>query len=409
VCISNGGLFRRAKGEGRILGKIEKINMTAQEILEKLVSFPVYGGQSNLSIIEWIKNYLEQHEVAYHLVPNEEGNKVSLHCRIGPAVDGGVILSGHTDVVPVEGQAWTSDPFKLTDKGDGKLYARGSCDMKGFIACCLACLPEMLEADLKKPLYFAFSYDEEVGCLAAPELVDAIKDAYEEKPQYAIIGEPSLMQPVVGQKGICIFETTVHGSAGHSSGIRKEVSAIHESARLIMWLENKMNELIEAGHTDDRFTPNHTSIHVGIIHGGIAPNVIADRCTFTWDVRNIPKDDVYDIKADFDAYVKEREAILRQRFPDAKIVTTEHHPPVPALDTPEHYSIVELTRELSGNHELDTVAYAAEAGQFAKGGFESIICGPGSIDQAHRADEFIAKSELEKGVSFIQRLIKKLS
>ncbi len=383
--------------------------MSAQEILEKLVSFPVYGGQSNLSIIEWIKEYLEAHQVSYHLAPNEEGNKASLHCRIGPAVDGGVILSGHTDVVPVEGQAWTSDPFQLTDKGNGKLYGRGSCDMKGFIACCLACVPEILKADLKKPIYFAFSYDEEVGCLAGPDLVKAIKETYSETPKYAIIGEPSLMQPVVGQKGICVFETTVHGSAGHSSAIRTEVSSIHESARLIMWLENKMNELIEAGHTDERFTPEHTSIHVGIVHGGIAPNVIADRCTFTWDVRNIPKDSVYDIKKDFDAYVAEREAVLRERFPGAKIVTKEHHPPVPALDTPEQLAVVDFVRALSGNYELDTVAYAAEAGQFAEGGFESIICGPGSIDQAHRADEFIAKEQLEKGETFIRDLIRKLS
>ncbi len=383
--------------------------MSVQEILAKLVSFPVYGGQSNLSIIEWIKAYLDTHKVPYHLAPNEEGNKASLHCRIGPAVDGGVILSGHTDVVPVEGQAWTSDPFQLTDKGDGKLYGRGSCDMKGFIACCLACVPEMVKADLKKPIYFAFSYDEEVGCLAGPDLVKAIKATYAETPKYAIIGEPSLMQPVVGQKGICVFETTVHGSAGHSSGIRKEVSALHESARLIMWLENKMNELIEAGHIDERFTPPHTSIHVGIIRGGIAPNVIADHCTFTWDVRNIPKDSVYEIKKDFDAYVAERESILQQRFAGARIVTEEHHPPVPALDTPENLSIVDFVRQLSGNHELDTVAYAAEAGQFAEGGFESIICGPGSIDQAHRADEFIAKEQLEKGETFIRDLIRKLS
>ncbi len=380
-----------------------------QEILEHLVSFPVYGGSSNMIIIDWIKAYLEKHGVSYHLVPNDDGTKASIHCRIGPASDGGVILSGHTDVVPVEGQAWTSDPFQLTDKGDGKLYGRGSCDMKGFIACCLACLPEMLKAELKKPLYFAFSYDEEVGCLGGWDLARSIKETYQETPQYAIIGEPSLMIPTVGQKGIGIFQTTVHGSAGHSSMIRTEVSSVHECARLILWLENKMNELVEAGHVDDRFIPNHTSIHSGIINGGIAPNVIADHCSFTWDVRNIPQDDVIDIKKDFDVFVQERETILRKRFPAAKIVTVEHHPPVPALDTPEHLSIVEMVRELSGNDELGTVSFAAEAGQFALEGFESIICGPGSIAQAHRADEFIAKDELDKGIAFIQKLIMKLS
>jgi len=382
---------------------------SAQEILSKLVSFPVLGGQSNLTIIDWIKDYLDQHGVTYHLVPHPEEAKTSLHCRIGPAVDGGVILSGHTDVVPVEGQDWTSEPFELTDKEDGKLYARGSCDMKGFIACCLACLSDMVSVDLKKPIYFAFSYDEEIGCLAGPALVDAINNTYAEKPKYAIIGEPSLMQPIVGQKGICIYETTVHGSAGHSSRIKQEVSAIHEAARLIIWLENKMEALIEKGNIDDRFTPNHTSLHIGTINGGIAPNVIADKCVFHWDVRVIPKDSVDEIRKDFEVFCREREVILRKRFPGFKIENVEHHPPVPPLDTPEHLSIVEMIKELSGNDQLQTVAYAAEAGQFSNGGFETVICGPGSIAQAHRADEFIAKEELDKGVAFIKKLINKLS
>ncbi|MFT5382836.1 MAG: acetylornithine deacetylase [Saprospiraceae bacterium] len=381
---------------------------SAQEILSTLVSFPVLGGQSNLSIIDWIKKYLEEYEVSYHLVPHPEEAKTSLHCRIGPAVDGGVILSGHTDVVPVAGQDWTSEPFELTEKEE-KLYARGSCDMKGFLACCLACLPDMLAADLKKPIYFAFSYDEEIGCLAAPALVAAINKTYLEKPKYAIIGEPTMMQPVVGQKGICIYKVTVHGSAGHSSRIKQEVSAIHEAARLIMWLEDKMETLIAAGHTDDRFTPNHTSIHIGTIQGGIAPNVIADKCVFHWDVRVIPQDSVREVAAEFETYCREREAILKSKFAGFKIENVEHHPPVPPLNTPEHLSVVDLIKVLSENDQLQTVAYAAEAGQFAEGGFESVICGPGSILQAHRADEFIAKEQLDKGVAFVRRLIKNLS
>jgi acetylornithine deacetylase len=261
---------------------------------------------------------------------------------------------------------------------------------------------------LKKPIYFAFSYDEEVGCLAAPELVQAINDFYTEKPQFAIIGEPSLMEPVVGQKGICIFETTVNGSAGHSSRIRQEVSAIHETARLILWLEAKMDALVAAGHLDERFSPPHTSIHIGTVNGGIAPNVISDSCSFHWDVRVIPQDKVEDIRADFEAHCREREEIVRQKFPGFKIVTEEHHPAVPSLDTPAHLPIVALIRRLSGNEELQTVAYAAEAGQFAEGGFEAVICGPGSIAQAHRANEFIAVEQLEKGVAFMSRLVEAL-
>ncbi len=377
---------------------------TAQDILTKLVSFPVLGGQSNLTILEWIKDYLNEHNVPFYLVPNEDGSKASIHCRIGPAVDGGVILSGHMDVVPVAGQSWHTDPFELVENGD-KLYARGSADMKGFLACCLACLPEMREADLKKPIYFAFSYDEEVGCLAGPALVEAIKNTYDEKPAYALIGEPSMLQPIVGQKGICIYEVTVNGSAGHSSRIRTEVSAIHEAARLIVWLEEKMEQLIADGHIDERFHPPHTSLHVGTISGGIAPNVIADRCVFQWDVRVIPQDSVLQIRDEFEAYCRERETALRGRFPDFKIEVKEHHPPVPPLDTPAHLPVVDFIKALSGNDQLQTVAYAAEAGQFAEGGFQSVICGPGDIAQAHRANEFIAKEQLEKGVALIKKLI----
>lgn len=362
-----------------------------------------------MSIISWIREYLESHGVKVKLVPNKEGTKASLHCRIGPPEDGGVILSGHTDVVPVEGQEWDTDPFILTDKGDGKLYGRGSCDMKGFIACCLDVLPFMVKSELKKPIYFAFSYDEEVGCLAAPDLIKDIQATYGESPRYAIIGEPSLMQPVIGQKGICVLETLVNGSAGHSSRIKQEVSAIHESARLILWLEAKMNALIDSGRLDNRFNPPHSSLHVGIIKGGIAPNVIADKASFHWDVRVIPKDNVYDIIEEFKAYCNQREREVRKVFKGFTIQIIEHHPPVPPLDTSEDQSIVDLVKRLTGNHSLDAVSYAAEAGQFALGGYESVICGPGSIAQAHRANEFIAKDELVKGRKMILKIVEQLS
>ena len=382
----------------------------AVEILTKLVSFSVLGGQSNISIAEWIENYLTENGIEFTNVPNEEGNKRSIHCRIGPAVDGGVILSGHQDVVPVEGQTWTTDPFVLTDKNDGKLYGRGSCDMKGFLACCLAALPEMVKADLKKPIYFAFSYDEEIGCLAAPELAEHIKSTYSEKPKYAIIGEPSMMEPVVGQKGIVVYKTSLNGSAGHSSRIRNEVSAINEAARLILWLENKMNRLIEEGRTDDRFTPPHTSIHCGIFdRSGIAPNIVSDSASFNWDCRVIPMDKSTDILEEFKTYCRELEKCNQSKFPDFKIKTILDHSDVPPLDTPEHLSVVPLIQELSMKNELITVAYAAEAGQFSNAGFETVICGPGDIAQAHRANEFISKEQLNQGVEFMFRLVKKFS
>ena len=377
--------------------------MKVEDILAKLVSFPVLGGDSNLEIIHWIQNYIESFGLETTLVPNEEKTKASLHCRIGPSVDGGVILSGHTDVVPVKGQVWDSDPFTLTKK-EGKLFGRGSADMKGFIACCLASLPILIKADLKQPIYFAFSYDEEIGCLAAPELIEHIKKTYSENAKYAIIGEPSSLVPVIGKKGVCYVLTEVNGSAGHSSGIHKEISAIHESTRLIMWLENKMN-LLSQETQDHRFEPPHSTLHVGQIYGGVATNIVADYTRFEWDVRVIPKDTIQTIFDEFFAFCKEREEEVKKMFSDFKITNTLLHPPVPALDTKETDAIVELTQKISGHNTWRTVAYAAEAGQFHEAGYQSIICGPGSIEQAHRANEFTTQKQLDNCVKMLQKLV----
>ena len=381
--------------------------MKVEDILAKLVSFPVLGGYSNLELIYWIKDYIEPFGLATTLVPNEEKTKASLHCRIGPAVDGGAILSGHTDVVPVKGQAWDSDPFTLTKK-EGKLFGRGSADMKGFIACCLASIPTLIKADLKKPIYFAFSYDEEIGCLAAPELIASIKKTYTENPTYAIIGEPSSLEPVIGKKGVCYVLTEVNGSAGHSSGIHKEISAIHESTRLIIWLENKMKELSQATQ-DHRFKPPHSTLHVGQISGGVATNIVADYTRFEWDVRVIPKDDIEAIFNDYFLFCKERELEVRKLFPDFSITNTFVHPPVPALDTKLTDDIVALTQKISGQNSWKTVSYAAEAGQFHEAGYQSIICGPGSIEQAHRANEYTTQEQLNECVKMLQKLVVEFS
>ena len=378
--------------------------MTAAKILAKLISFPILGGESNLSIIHWIQAYIENIGIDTILVPNEKGDNASLHCRIGPAIDGGLVLSGHTDVVPVEGQDWKSNPFVLTDKNDGKLYGRGSCDMKGFLACCLAMLPEFVKTELKKPIYFAFSYDEEIGCLGAPSLIAHLQKHYTERPKYAWIGEPSSMQPIVAHKGICLFNTTINGSAGHSSGILKEVSAVHEAARLILWLEDKMKTLVASGSIDNRFSPPHTSLHAGTIQGGIAANVIADNAMFSWDARIVPKDNLETILVDFKTHCAQRVQELQPIFPDFRIETHEQHPPVPPLSTGKETDIVQLMKNINTYQNLGAVSYAAEAGQFAEAGFESIVCGPGSIEQGYRPNEFSEISELEKCMQLLQNL-----
>jgi acetylornithine deacetylase len=378
------------------------------EILANLVSFPVLGGESNLSIAEWIETYLADLGVETVRVPNEDGSKACLHARIGPEADGGIILSGHLDVVPVEGQPWSTDPFVLTKRG-GRLYGRGSCDMKGFLACCLAAVPSYQRAGLRRPIYLAFSYDEEIGCLAGDKMAEAIRDYYPEQPAGAIIGEPTRLRPMVGQKGIMVYTTVVHGSQGHSSRVRQEVDAVHEAARLVVWLEEKMESLIAAGRTDDRFSPNHTSIHVGKIRGGSAFNIIANECRFDWDYRNIPSDDAAAIFADFEAFCREREEERRAVFADFRIEHHPFHPPVPPLDTPEDAAIVDLIKDISGHRKTATVAYAAEAGQFARAGFPSVICGPGDIAQAHRADEFVEVEQLKGCVEMLRRLGDRLS
>jgi len=384
--------------------------MNSEEILRKLVSFSVFGGESNLSIAKWIEDYLTEFDVAYKNVANEDATKRSIHCRIGPPIDGGMVLSGHMDVVPVEGQNWDSDPFILTDKGDGKLYGRGSCDMKGFIACCLAAVPKMKAADLKTPIYFAFSYDEEIGCLAGPALAEDIKSHYQESPKYALIGEPSMMKPITGQKGICIYETSLNGSAGHSSRIKNEVSAIHEMAKLIVWLDNRMDRLIQDGDVDLRFSPAHTTIHSGVIaKSGIAPNVISDKASFKWDVRVIPKNKASKILEEFRLHcdqVIERKKVL---FGDFRIETKEVHSDVPALDCPDGSEIISLITLLIEDQELGAVSYAAEAGQFAEAGFQTMICGPGDIAQAHRANEFVDKEQLKRCDQMLSNLIGKFS
>ena len=281
--------------------------------------------------------------------------------------------------------------------------------MKGFLACCLQMLPDMIEADLKKPIYLAFSYDEEIGCQGAPDLIKHFGETYNEKPAYAIIGEPTLMQPIIGQKGICVLHTTVNGSAGHSSRIRQEVSAVHEAARLILWIEEKMNNLVKSGRLDDRFNPPHTSLHVGAVSGGIAANVIADHVRFDWDIRVIPGDYVEEILEDFQQFCDNRTNELQEIFPEFKIETTMEHPPVPPLDTSPDSEILKLVQRLTENNTWSTVAYAAEAGQFSEAGYESIICGPGSIAQAHRANEFVEKKQLEKCRQMLQKLISECS
>lgn len=382
--------------------------MTTIQILEKLVSFDVLGGQSNLSIINWINDYLQQFGLKTTLVPNSDNSKANIHCQIGTNTDGGVILSGHTDVVPVAGQNWETNPFELVDKGNGKLYGRGSCDMKGFVASCLALVPKLVKAELKRPIYLAFSYDEEVGCIGAPSLAKSIKETYTEKPMYAIIGEPSEMETIIAHKGQNILDIYVNGKAGHSSTIMSGVSAIHVATELIQHLQ-KMMMIYANTIVDNRFSSPSSTLHIGEIEGGIAPNVIADKVRFSLDVRFIPKQTYEEIIDEISDYFKSIEKKYQQVFSDFKIEMKERHPYVKGLNTDKDSSIVSFVQQLTRKNSIHTANYGTEAGIFQSEGFESIICGPGSINQAHQANEFIEKSELIACDKMLERLVEELS
>ncbi|WP_048307206.1 acetylornithine deacetylase [Halomonas sp. PR-M31] len=376
---------------------------SAQQLLETLVSHATVSRDSNLKLIEFIEGYLDDYGVPYTRIENDDGSKANLLARIGPDVAGGVVLSGHTDVVPVDGQPWTSDPFTLTNKGDGRLYGRGTCDMKGFIACALAQVPHWVEQNLDRPIILAFSYDEEVGCLGAPRLIERLMADYP-RPAAVIIGEPTLMAPVVAQKGITTLRTTVTGREAHSSQVNQGVSAIHVAARLVMKIEDIMAELRDAGRVDESFNVAHSSLHVGKIQGGTAINIMARECRFDWEIRHLPQDGFDEVIASFNDFAEGLERELKQRAPQVSIRTEKLIETVPALADRDNREALSLYHALLGERDSEAVAYATEGGQFQRAGLSTVICGPGSIAQAHQPDEYIEVSQLEAGGDFMRRL-----
>jgi len=380
---------------------------TAKTLLETLVGFATVSRDSNLALIEWVEAYLDTHDVPHWRIESDDGRKANLLARIGPDVAGGVVLSGHTDVVPVDGQPWSSDPFALVDKGDGRLYGRGTCDMKGFIACALAQVPAWVEGTLEKPIWLALSYDEEVGCIGAPRMIERLL-ADHPRPAAVIVGEPTLMHPVVAHKGATNLRTTVTGRASHSSQIDQGVSAIHVAARLVTRIEDVMAELKAEGRIDEAFNVVHSSLHVGKIAGGTAINIMARECTFEWEIRHLPQDRFEDLLGRVDAYATELEAEMRRRAPEAAIVTEALNTTVPALADDNNAEVLALCRDLLGERPAGAVAYATEAGQFQREGLPTVICGPGSIAQAHQPDEYLEVAQLEAGSRFMVALGERL-
>ena len=376
------------------------------DILGRLVAFDTTSSRSNLDLIGWISEYLGQHGITATLSSAGEG-KANLFATIGQrtaqAIRGGVILSGHTDVVPVAGQEWRSDPFSLTET-DGRLYGRGTADMKGFIALALALVPEAARRELAVPLHLAFTHDEETGCLGAPALIRSLPEGLA-RPAMAIIGEPTSMQVANRQKGLSLFRTRITGREGHSSAPDLGVSAIAAAAEIILEIGRLHQEGRAAASPDSGFDPPHTTMSVGTIKGGTAVNIIARDCTFEWDMRSIPQDDVAALKARIERFVGD-ELLPRMRavYPQAAI-ETDTVVAVPPL-VPEPNSPAEaLGRRLTGANAMTAVSFATEAGLFQQAGIPAIVCGPGSIAVAHKPDEYITRAELAAGQEFLDRLL----
>ncbi len=384
------------------------MTLSAREILETLVAFPTVSRDSNLDLIDWVEEYLAGFGVAARRVYNEDGTKAAIYANVGPEVEGGVILSGHTDVVPVDGQAWTFDPFAVTEKG-GKLFGRGTCDMKGFDAIALAAVPLALEARVKRPLQIALSYDEEVGCTGAPPMIDDLI-GHLPRASAAIIGEPSMMQVVTGHKGSAGFNVHVQGFEVHSSFMHRGVNAIMSGVRLIEWA-NRMNDANRARPPSDLaalFDPSWTTLHVGEIMGGTAHNITAKDCRFGLDFRLVPGERLEDWVAAMKAEVARIEADMKAVRPEAAITVTKDFD-LPALLPESGGRAEELARALTGDNGSHVVSYGTEAGQFQERGFSSVVCGPGDIAQAHQPDEYITVSQFEAGQRFVERLIAKLA
>mgnify|MGYP001209604923 CR=1 FL=1 len=372
------------------------------DLIEKLVGFPTVSRDSNMALIDFVRDYLDGYGVASKLVPNADGTKANLYATVGPVVEGGVVLSGHTDVVPIDGQPWDSDPFVIRED-NGKLYGRGTCDMKSFIAVGLALVPEMLEKGLKRPIHFALSYDEEVGCVGAPDMIERMA-AELPASKAVIVGEPTSMSVVNAHKGMIGCETVVTGYEAHSSQTHRGVSAVMNAARLITFIDEMAREAAANRRSTAGFEPPYTSIHVGTVRGGTAMNIISRECRFQWDVRNIPEDDPKDYLDRFEARCDELRAEMQAVSAQADIVNTfDYH--APGLKPEPGGAAEELLRVLTGLNDTGVVAYCTEAGQFQEAGFSTIICGPGSIDQAHQPNEFIERAQVSRCEEVLRNLV----
>ncbi|XBQ17258.1 MAG: acetylornithine deacetylase [Oceanicaulis sp.] len=374
---------------------------TSRDWLEELVAIPTVSKTSNLALIDAVEAYLTELGAVCERTVSEDDSRANLHAVLGPDAEGGVVLSGHTDVVPVEGQDWSTHPFTLTER-DGRLYGRGSCDMKGFIACALAAAPGFAKATLKRPVHFALSYDEEVGCLGAPKMIARIAEKTP-RPSAVIVGEPTMMKVVTGHKGLYSVRVDVWGKEAHSSLVENGACATTAAVRLMHRLVEASDALKTAAPADSPFDPPYGTLTVGRMGGGTAVNILARHAWFEALMRPAPWDDGPGLGAKLKAAAEALEAEMRRTAPDARVEVTVMSD-VPPLRPEKDGEAERLARQLTGDNSPRVVAYGTEGGQFQDAGFSTVICGPGSIEQAHQPDEFVAIEQLDACDAFLEKL-----
>lgn len=380
----------------------------AIDLTRTLVEMPTISGETNLAVIDFLQSYLADLGAETHLSRNETGTRANLFATIGPDVDGGIILSGHTDVVPVEGQDWSADPFLMREH-DGKLHGRGTCDMKGFIACALAIAPKFAAAELKKPLHFAFTYDEEIGCLGAKVMLKALREESPCRPAICIVGEPTGMKVIEGHKGCCETTTRFGGLEGHGSMPSAGVNAVEYAARYINELLAIGEDLKPRAPVDSRFEPPWTTINIGAIKGGVAFNVIPNTCQIDWEFRPINRADNDFVRNRINSYAKDKLLpAMRAVHPDATL-ETEIVGDVVGLEPMDDSEAVALAQELTGGNSVELVPFGTEAGLFQELGISTVVCGPGYIAQAHKPDEFVEKTQMQACLDMLGGLLPKLS
>ncbi len=372
-------------------------------ILDELISFDTTSRESNLELIAHIQSYLDNLGIASRLTHDSTGRKANLWATIGPEVKGGVVLSGHIDVVPVDGQDWTADPFKMRQT-DGRLIGRGVVDMKGFVAVALAIAPEMKRRNLNIPIHFAFSYDEEVGCIGVRGLIDDVVKNLP-LPRAVIVGEPTLMKIIGGHKGSRSMRSVVRGVPAHSSDPRLGANSIMAAARLVTFLEQMQQELADNADPKSPFDPPYTTIDLGIINGGTANNIIPEFTTVQWGFRELPTDDADALELRVRDFIANEIDPGLKKVSDKAGVSTEKYNTVPGLKPDVDSPAEQLIRHLSGLNESGTVSFGTEAGLFQQAGMPAVVYGPGSIEQAHQPDEFIEVSQLGECVDFVYKML----